>query len=229
MNEALRNAARRADLIGMCPKEAADILLDQGSVRMFERGATVFSAGAPAQHVFVIMAGWVKLYSVSARGQEAVINVLGPGQTIGDAAVLGAPAHMVHAEATTRVQALQLPVSLVLSLMDRSPETRGAILAGARAHLNALVREIEMLKLRDGAQRAARFLLSLLPPGQGGACDVRLPYDKVVIAGRIGMSPESLSRAFARLRNRGVTVEGNTARIADTHDLSRFCDLCETE
>jgi hypothetical protein len=44
---------------------------------------------------------------------------------------------------------------------------------------------------------------------------VTLPYDKVLIAGRLGMKPESLSRAFARLKDQGVTISQNVAEIDD--------------
>ena len=51
---------------------------------------------------------------------------------------------------------------------------------------------------------------------------MRLPYDKVLIAGRLGMKPESLSRAFIRLKKVGVTVSQNNAAIADVARLREF-------
>ena len=46
-----------------------------------------------------------------------------------------------------------------------------------------------------------------------------LPYDKVLIAGRLGLRPESLSRAFARLREHGVTIRNTNAAIASVDAL----------
>jgi len=51
---------------------------------------------------------------------------------------------------------------------------------------------------------------------------VTLPYDKNLIAGRLGMKPESLSRAFAKLRAQGVTVRQNHAAIADVERLQSY-------
>lgn len=51
-----------------------------------------------------------------------------------------------------------------------------------------------------------------------------LPYDKVLIAGRLGMKPESLSRAFAKLRDQGVTIRQNNAAIADIAALRDFSE-----
>ena len=93
--------------------------------------------------------------------------------------------------------------------------------------INALEAEFEMLddaqliektaelKARTGAQRVAEFLLTLGDCDESGACEVRMPYDKVLIAGRLGMKPESLSRAFAKLKGHGVTIKQNRALIDD--------------
>ena len=82
---------------------------------------------------------------------------------------------------------------------------------------------MEQLKARTGAQRVAEFLLELAGATHG-FCEVTLPYDKVLIAGRLGMKPESLSRAFARLREYGVTVRHNNAAIADIAVLRELSD-----
>ena len=46
-----------------------------------------------------------------------------------------------------------------------------------------------------------------------------LPYDKTLIAGRLGMKPESLSRAFSRLRLHGVTIDQSSAVIDSVERL----------
>ncbi|MCV2449134.1 helix-turn-helix domain-containing protein, partial [Paracoccus sp. DMF] len=68
------------------------------------------------------------------------------------------------------------------------------------------------LKARSGAQRVAEFLLDLCPP-DAESTTVMLPYDKMLIAGRLGMKPESLSRSFARLRQCGVRIDQASAVI----------------
>lgn len=90
-------------------------------------------------------------------------------------------------------------------------------------HLHNLVSQIEALKARTGAQRVAEFLCELAEC-QTGACEVVLPYDKILIAGRLGMKPESLSRAFARLKDEGVVVKQNRAKIDDIDHLRVYCE-----
>ena len=97
------------------------------------------------------------------------------------------------------------------------------MLSATYVHLQGLVAQVEALKAQTGAQRVAEFLLELAPCA-AGACEVVLPYDKVLIAGRLGMKPESLSRAFSKLREQGVTIRQNRAEIADVAALRVFSE-----
>lgn len=78
--------------------------------------------------------------------------------------------------------------------------------------------QVEQLKARSGVQRVAEFLLDLATVTKG-SCSVVLPYNKALIAGRLGMKPESLSRAFARLRQHGVKIDAAMAYIDDLDAL----------
>lgn len=83
--------------------------------------------------------------------------------------------------------------------------------------------QVEQLQTRSSAQRLAQFLVSLAPVEEGAAVVV-LPYDKSLIAHRLGMKPESLSRAFARLRNQGVSTDGNRVLVDDMTNLREYGD-----
>ena len=87
--------------------------------------------------------------------------------------------------------------------------------------LHGLVEEIERLKANTGVERVAEFIMSLCP-AHGGECEIQLPYDKALIAARLGMKPETLSRAFARLRDVGVNMGDGTAVIADVGRLRHY-------
>jgi len=95
------------------------------------------------------------------------------------------------------------------------------MLASASLHLKRLVDQIEELKARTGPQRLADFLVGLAPVAQG-PCTIALPYEKLLIAGRLGMKPESLSRAFQRLRAVGVRINQNTVAVGDVARLTEF-------
>ena len=67
------------------------------------------------------------------------------------------------------------------------------------------MQQVEQLKAQSGVQRVAEFLASRATV-DSGSCVITLPFDKVLIASRLGLKPESLSRVFAKLRSVGVAV-----------------------
>jgi len=89
-----------------------------------------------------------------------------------------------------------------------------------RWHLR-LMGEMWQLKVRSPAQRLAWYMLGLTDVGSGTAT-VTLPYRKGIIARRIGIAPESLSRALARLAELGVQTDGDEVTIGDVEKLRRF-------
>ena len=218
-----RLIARRSLLLSNLPEDAAKTILDAADRRVFDRGTTIFLQGEPANRVFVVLDGWVKLFRVTSNGAEAVVSTFTKGHSFGEAVAFRSDVYPVAAEAVTDCRLMQIRASLFLDMMRERPEISMALLASTFAHLHALVAQVEQLKAQTGAQRVAEFLLELCPVGEG-ACAVTLPYDKVLIAGRLGMKPESLSRAFARLKGRGVMVRQNHAAIADVQRLRAYVE-----
>jgi CRP-like cAMP-binding protein len=83
------------------------------------------------------------------------------------------------------------------------------------------VQHVEQLKAQSGVQRVAEFLVSLTTVDHGHY-EISLPYDKVLIAARLGLKPESLSRAFAKLRSVGVAVHAAHVEINDVARLRQL-------
>lgn len=213
-----RRIACQSRLFSSLPPEIAGRLLDGAHVRKLRRGQALFHHGDTAQAIHIVTEGWVKLYRIAPNGTEAVVGVMTRGQSFGEPIALRRAAYPVSAEATTVAEVLAVPAQGFLDLLHAHPETAISVLSATFLHLQGLVEQIEQLKARSGAQRVAEFLLELCPEGATSAT-VTLPYDKALIAGRLGMKPESLSRAFARLRDFGVSVTQTSAAIASVTAL----------
>ncbi len=150
-----------------------------------------------------------------------MVGVFTRGASFGEAVAFRHDTYPVAAQAVTDCTLIRIEADAFLRQIRENPEVAIAILSATFVHLHGLVAQVEALKARTGAQRLAEFLLGLTPCPEG-ACEVTLPYDKVLIAGRLGMKPESLSRAFSRLKAQGVTVRQNTARIKDVGALQSY-------
>ena len=82
--------------------------------------------------------------------------------------------------------------------------------------------QVEQLTVRSSSERVAQFLPTARPRRRRER-DRALPYDKGLIAARLGMQPETLSRALAKLRPLGVETHGSRVTIRDIAALRRHC------
>jgi len=213
--------AKKSLLLAAAPEAVLDAVLASARLRTIDRGATVFLQGERASAIYIVAEGWVKLYRIAPNGAEAVVGVFTKGSSFGEAVAFRHDTYPVSAEAVTDCSLIRIEADSLLRQIRESPEVAISILSATFVHLNSLVVQVEALKAQTGAQRIAEFLLELAPC-PAGACEVTLPYDKVLIAGRLGMKPESLSRAFAKLRDYGVTVRQAVATIDDVGVLRDF-------
>lgn len=223
MDTEIFRIARKSLLLASLPEEAVKSVMATARVRDIERGTTIFLQGERAAAIYVVIEGWVKLYRIAPNGAEAVVGVFTRGHSFGEAVAFTQDNYPVSAECATDCRLVRIETEAILRMVREHPEMSLSLIAATFAHLHRLVAQIEQLKAQTGAQRVAEFLLELAPCGEG-RCEVTLPYDKVLIAGRLGMKPESLSRAFAKLREQGVQIRQNVAVIDDVADLREFAD-----
>jgi len=212
---------KRTALFGGLDGELLASLLRDANVQQVEPGGILFMQDDHVSACFIVLDGWVKLYRLNQSGDEAVVSVFSRGQSFAEAAVFSMSRYPVTSEAVTTARLLRIPRLALQNHVSENPQFALSMLASTSQHLHQLVSQIEQLKMQTGAQRVARFLTSLCPV-QEGSCTIGLPYDKALIANRLGMKPESLSRAFARLRNIGVRVERNAAAISNIARLKNY-------
>ncbi len=223
MRKEYKALARQSLLLAATPEPVAQKVLEAAHERLFDRGATIFLQGERAKAIYIVAEGWVKLYRIAPNGAEAVVGVFTKGASFGEAVAFRSDNYPVAAEAVTDCTLIRIETDAFLRQIRENPEVAISILSATYQHLHSLVAQVEALKAQTGSQRVAEFLLELAAC-PAGACEVILPYDKVLIAGRLGMKPESLSRAFARLKEQGVTIRQNVAQISDIAILREFVE-----
>ncbi|MFC0339468.1 Crp/Fnr family transcriptional regulator [Paracoccus niistensis] len=194
------------------------MLLKGARVQGLGAGQILFLQDEPADALFVVLDGWIKLYRTAPSGIEAMIGTMRDGQSFGDAAALCGQPWPVSAEAISPARLLRLDAGRVRRLLQSDPVLATSMLASAFLRLQQLVAHIEELKTCTSVQRAAEFLLDLAAECENDG-PVVLPYNKALIAGRLGMKPETLSRAFARLRDHGVQIEATMVHIKNVAHL----------
>src|SRR6516164_6396871 len=200
--EDMRIASRVAVFDGLKP-DVVSRLLAPATVLTIKHGDCLYRQGDLATSLYIVIAGWMKLYRITLSGDEAIIHVLTKGESLPEAAALTNAHHAATAEAISDIRVVCVPSDHLVRCIREMPDIAIAMIASSSRRLQRLVLEIEHLKAQTGIQRVAGFLVSLCPEGPGPHV-ITLPYDKTLIAGRLGLKPESLSRAFAKLRRVGV-------------------------
>jgi len=205
---------------GLNPLMVERLVAPAAALNLDERDI-VFRQGDPATAFFIVVDGWVKLFRITMAGEEAVIHILAKGDSFAEAVAFTGKAYPATAQAVSAARVVSIPAAHVVKCIRDAPDIALAMIASTQSHLHALVTQVEQLKARTGVQRLAEFLASLAA-AEAGACTIALPYDKALIAGRLGLKPETLSRAFAKLRTLGVKVRAAEVTIADVAKLRRF-------
>ncbi len=220
-NELQKDIARTSNLMRLLPEKHVEELMSKAVWRHYDRDETLFLQDEEATAIHIVLDGWVKLYRVTANGSEAVVSVFTRGDSFGEAVALRNLNYPVSAQSATASRVMHIPANVLVSLIKQDAEVGLSILASTFNHLHSLVAQLEQLKAQTAGQRVAEFLLNLCDC-TSGSCTVTMPYDKVLIAGRLGMKPESLSRAFSRLKALGVKIDKNHASIQNVKTLRSF-------
>jgi CRP-like cAMP-binding protein len=201
--------------------DSLDLLLAGSTVQALAEGTALFVQDEPAERFFLLLDGWMKLYRLSAEGAEAIVGVIAPGETFAEAASFASAVYPVCADAIARSRVLALTVVSFKSAIAVDGGIALRMLGSLSRRQRHLVEQIEHLQVKSAPQRLASFLVSLCPASPGSVV-LALPLPKAFIAQRLGMRPETFSRAMRALLPVGVAHEGPRVKIADVGTLARF-------
>lgn len=201
--------------------EAFGRLLCHAKVQKVARNEVIFVEGEPAVQLFLVLSGWIKLWRQSEDGHESVIGVFAEGESFAEAAIFDQKGYPVSAIAADDSRLLAISAASVLREFRKNPDYAINVVADLSRHMRLLVRQIEQLSVSSSTERLARFLVKLCPKDVEEAV-VKFPVEKSLVAGRLGMQPETLSRGLAKLRKIGVETKGSTVTITDIAALKKY-------
>lgn len=183
-------------------------------------GEHLFLRGSPATSFFGVVTGLIQLSVSNAEGVEKVVELIRPGETLGEAVMfLGRP-RPVAARALDDTHLVEVPASVLDSLFDTDPRFARSVAASLSLRLHSLIRDVEMYSLHSATERLVGHLLGQLHATPGTDRVTFVP-SKSVIASRLGMKPETLSRALRELTDAGLVVPaGRALHIPDAAALA---------
>lgn len=196
------------------------------TLRSLKQGEPLFEQGDKASHFFVLRSGQLKLYKLATNGQEKVIEIVRPGQSFAEALMfLDLPAFPLSAQALSDTEMFVIRNKGFLELLGESVESCFHVMADISMRLRGLLNEIDALTLQNASLRLVNFLLYLVQE-QGpceGCVEITLPAAKNIIASRLSIQPETLSRILTNLGKEGlISVDGLNITVHDHEGLRTY-------
>lgn len=201
--------------------------LQQGIVvKGLTTGDHLFEAGHRADNFYLIRRGKIKLYRLSPSGQEKVIEIIGQGNTFAEALMFhDIPEYPVSAQALSEVEIFAINNRAFLNILGQSIETCFQVMADISVRLKRHLNEIDALTLQNAALRVINYLGYLIPEGSREAAEITLPAAKNIIASRLSITPETLSRILNTLSGKGlISVDGLHIKVYDVERLRTYCN-----
>lgn len=187
------------------------------SSEIVERGKTIFFPGDPAERVYLLKRGAVRLSRVYETGEEITVALLRENSLFGVLSLLTGQKsdRFYHSIAFTRVDLISAPATSVRQAIEKDARVALLLLQGLSSRILQTETMIETLTHRDMSSRLVSFLLVLcrdfgMPGTHGITIDLKLSHQ--AIAEAIGSTRVTITRLLGDLRNDGL-VEIDRKRI----------------
>jgi CRP-like cAMP-binding protein len=199
------------------PPDVIDTIRRSGTVRRYTRGEPLFMQGEPAQGLFVVVRGSVRVYQIGASGREHVLAVERPGSSVAELPLFDGGPYPAYAEAAEESLLFTVGSERFAELLRDHPEVARQVIRALAHRLRRLVQTVEGLALKEVRQRAAAMLLQL---AEEHGSEFTLPASNEQIAAQLGTAREVISRALHGFAHDGlIDLDGRRVRVLDVEGL----------
>ncbi len=196
-------ALQNIPLFSGLPDQDVQSLLKLAMPRNFAKNALVIREGAEGESLFIVTVGKVKVYLNDDNGKEIILSVLGPGDFIGELALIDDDSRSASVMTMEPSEFLVLPKAAFRDHLRKNPDLAMNIMRVLATRLRAADQMIGSLALMDVFGRVARTLTQLAKPAEGRLV-VTDRYTQQDIANMVGASREMVSRIFRDLTTAGL-------------------------
>ena len=196
--------------------------------RRFRRGQYLWYQGDDGDRLLVVVSGLLKVMVTTEQGGEVVLTTVGPGESIGELAVLNRVPRSATVVAVEPTTVLMLGRATVVELMTRHPSVLDAVLLALGDLVRRLTEQTSDLIVLDLGARLAKLLLRLAGPAAAGDHGVVLDLglSQSDLAAMVGATRPAVNRALQQLASRGlIAVDGQVIKLCDLPGLRRRAEM----
>lgn len=225
--EDIRNYLAKAKVLELASADSVARLAATASVVRWGRGRKILRAGESAAAMMIVVSGRVKITANGRNGKERILNIVEPGQTFGEMAVLDGERRSADADALEDTCAIVVPRAAFDSMLDGEPFVARRIIAELCSRLRIATSLIEDTMFVSAETRLARRLCGLAERRAGGAgdeCGWSVEgLSQQELADAVGVSRESVNRVLRRWQSLGVVaLSYRSVAILDIRRLKRL-------
>jgi CRP/FNR family transcriptional regulator, cyclic AMP receptor protein len=202
-----REVLQRSSLLRGLPHEELEPLLALARRRRYRPGDVLFHQGDPGHGLYLVISGHLKVVLLREMGEEMVLSILGPGDVVGEMALLDGAPRSATVVALEAVETATLGRADFLGLLRRSPETVQGLLAILAQTIRRLDAEVGDLRFTDLHGRLAKKLLELAGThGRpvGNATEIQVALTQEELAGLIGATRQRVNKFLGCYEARGA-------------------------
>ncbi|MFZ6762053.1 Crp/Fnr family transcriptional regulator [Roseomonas sp. KE0001] len=206
-------ALRRIPFLEGAPEEALARMVPSTRWHQLQAGAVVVDSGDASDDVYFVLEGSVRVVVRTAFGHEAILNDLGPGDFFGELAAIDGVRRSANVTALLRTRLCAVRGAALMELVLQCPAVGRRLLRLLTARLRDKDERLLEATALPVRQRLSAELLRLSRPRGGGEKVLSPPPPQHVLAARIGLRRETVSRELARMSRAGLLTVGRQAIV----------------
>ncbi|MDF1645214.1 MAG: Crp/Fnr family transcriptional regulator [Pseudomonadales bacterium] len=185
------------------------------------KGCVLFHQGAALTDIYLLISGGVKLQRLAPSGDQKVLEIIRPRQTFAEGVLFsGGSKYPVTSVAVSKSVVVGIQAKNYLQLLNGSNELCIALLGKISQRLHWMVSEMDRLTLHNANFRLISYLLSDIPEEDNSSTEFSLAAPKHVIASRLSIKPETLSRTLKVLSEQGlIKLKGSKITLMNVEKL----------
>lgn len=189
-----------------------------------DAGEYLFYQGQEANQFYMVQEGQVKLTRLTPDGNEKVIEILMPGQTFAEAVMfMSREEYPVSASAIVPARVIAFQNQVFMDILRHNNEACIGLLGDVCTRLHSRLQEIESLTMKNATYRVVRYFLNEWEQHPNRQQRVELQTQKQLLASRLSIKPETLSRILSTLKEQGIIEsQGKDITIIDVGRLKAY-------
>jgi len=210
MNHEQMETVRNIPLFSGLTAEEKDSFLKSGGVYSYVGKKSIFRQGDPINYLYIVCSGIVQECRETSDGHEITVNIHKAGDIFCKTGIfLKDGSHQTNAVAVNNAYVMELPIKQFKENLEKYPSVTSRLLTSLAQLAFTKQVEVEQQITMTAPQLLASFLRQMCDLHGFDPRGFTLPYKKSLIASRLGMELETLSRALPKLKEFGISVKGS--------------------